>query len=529
MSEHECFSRSIQTARLQISVGYFSFRSDLLKNKRVWGIMELKSYTCEKCGGVLSVEKTQKILDCPFCQNTFHTVSFHKSEIIKQAAENLNRKEFSAARSKYREILEDDPENFDGLLGSLLCTGRVPSANKISDVKSISEHETDAMLKMLKLKKDFFYSESSPYFRKLSDLLELAQKYKDRKSEIERIRRENKIGYGQISDVKKKQETVEKAVPAVFKGIGMIFMILFANRVDSTGGILGIVTLVILLLMFLIFKLGAPTGTLVFLILVFAFLCVSVILSKLVARKHRKQVEMYREDTQANHTEFLEIEEDMHAIEKQYDEEYAELKKLTPADASSAPVKKKQQIEKPAVFTEEEKQVFCAKCGAELALDRERSLYTCKFCGVASGASLFIGDVFGKAQRALSSKEFEEAEICFTNGLMMKPDDFSSRLGRILAEGRWTSFNDFTLNQETHIPPFRVKNLLARIDEAEAHASEYDKAIFRNLRELVNIVPRAEVLFKESRRTKNDAKWVEEKHRFDSIRSETQKLLSARA
>ena len=101
--------------------------------------------------------------------------------------------------------------------------------------------------------------------------------------------------------------------------------------------------------------------------------------------------------------------------------------------------------------------------------------------------------------------------------------------GRYLAEGRWTSLQDFMLDQGTHIPPFRVRNLLTRIEEAETHAKEEDRKIFANMKELVNIVPRAEVLFKESRRTKEEAPWFEEKNRFDIIWNETNLLVYVRS
>ena len=272
------------------------------------------------------------------------------------------------------------------------------------------------------------------------------------------------------------------------------------------------------------------TGTLAFLILFGFILVMGQLAAKKTADKHQKKMDVLREKTTANHSEFMKIDEEMNALASSYAEGYPELRKLRPQGASALAVSQERlKRENPEVFSLEEKKVFCAKCGAPLVLDRERSLYACKFCGVASGASLFIGNVFDKAQKALSKKEFEEAEICFAHSLMMKPDDFGSLFGRILAEGRWTSLQDFMLDQGTHIPPFRVRNLLTRIEEAETHAKEEDRKIFMNMKELVNIVPRAEVLFKESRRTKEEAPWFEEKNRFDIIWNETNLLVYSRS
>ena len=138
--------------------------------------MKLKSYTCGKCGGVLNVEKSQRILDCPFCQNSFRSASFHRDEILKQAAANLRRKEFSSAGDKYREILEYEPENYDGLLGNLLSIGKVPSVAQLSDIRNASKYDVAGMLDYLKSEEIDDSSISAPYFEKLTSLLKKAQR-----------------------------------------------------------------------------------------------------------------------------------------------------------------------------------------------------------------------------------------------------------------------------------------------------------------------------------------------------------------
>jgi len=45
----------------------------------------LKSYSCPKCGGVLSVDIDKYMIDCPFCGNRFSYVEFHKKDILELA------------------------------------------------------------------------------------------------------------------------------------------------------------------------------------------------------------------------------------------------------------------------------------------------------------------------------------------------------------------------------------------------------------------------------------------------------------
>ena len=490
--------------------------------------MKLKSYTCGKCGGVLNVEKSQRILDCPFCQNSFRSASFHRDEILKQAAANLRRKEFSSAGDKYREILEYEPENYDGLLGNLLSIGKVPSVAQLSDIRNASKYDVAGMLDFLKSEEIDGSSVSAPYFEKLTSLLKKAQRYKALTAQLERIRKENQLQYENITGEKNKRDSAEEDVTTFFELIANIVLILLGA--GPIAGIGALIALGAIVLMVIIMATDPLIGTLAFLIMFGFILVMGQLAAKHSADEHQKKMDVLREKTTANHSEFIKIDEEMNALSASYAEEYPELRKLRPQGASSATFSQERlKRENPEVFSLEEKKVFCAKCGAPLVLDRGRSLYACKFCGVASGASLFIGDVFDKAQKALSEKEFEEAEICFAHSLMMKQDDFDSLFGRILAEGRWTSLQDFMLAQGTHIPPFRVRNLLARIEEAETHAKEEDRKVFTNMKELVNIVPRAEVLFKESRRTKDEAPWFEEKNRFDTIWNETNLLVYARS
>ena len=489
--------------------------------------MKLKSYTCSKCGSVLNVETSQRILDCPFCGNTFRTVSFHRKEVLQQAANNLRRSEFQAADDKYQEILVDDPGNFDALLGRLYCAARIPSSDKLSNIRTAAEYDMRKSIRMIRDLPAYPSSDASSYFVKLDELLKKAKRYKELQTRIAKLRAENKAEYEKISQTTQEEEGIRETSRKT--GTLIIALLGFCIGGTSIGEVpqFGLVLLGLALWIFMIYKIGPLIGTLIFLAIFAVIFILFLRASNKLSRKYAGRGAKYREETTANHTQFLELDQEMSDLEQSYAAGYAELKKLRP----SVPVgpQDPRKIEKPEVFSDEKKTVYCSKCGGELALDRERSLYTCKYCGVASGASLFIGNVFLKANRALSAGEFEEAELRFSHNLMMHPDDFDSLLGRILAEGRWTSLDQFTLECDSHIPPFRIKNLLARAEEAKTHAKEEDKEFFSKFEKMVITFRDAEEIFAESDEFKEDNDWVVKKYEFDVLRGEVLKYLSERS
>ena len=71
-----------------------------------------------------------------------------------------------------------------------------------------------------------------------------------------------------------------------------------------------------------------------------------------------------------------------------------------------------------------------------MTLDKEKNLYECRSCGVAYGASLFFGNPFEKAKKAIEENDFAEADQRFSHMLMTDPKSFDALLGRILCAGR---------------------------------------------------------------------------------------------
>ena len=70
----------------------------------------LKSYTCSKCAGFLMFESVQEIFDCPFCGNRYDIVDFHAGEVLDQAKACLKQKSFDAAKEKFDQVLDNDPQ-----------------------------------------------------------------------------------------------------------------------------------------------------------------------------------------------------------------------------------------------------------------------------------------------------------------------------------------------------------------------------------------------------------------------------------
>ena len=259
--------------------------------------------------------------------------------------------------------------------------------------------------------------------------------------------------------------------------------------------------------------------------------------SYLIARKYKKQEEAIREVTAENHSDFLVLKKEMEELEKSYEEAWRKLPEYRREDADGKSSEKPE--ERPAaksevrpakkdaedIFEVSKKTITCGKCAATLELDQKRNLFACKFCGVAYGASLFIGNPSKKAASALLHKEFEEADLRFSHMLMIAPSDYEALLGRILSTGMWMSLKDVKLTETTHIPPFRLKKLHERIGEAKEHAEEVDKEIFELMDQLVEIFPQAEEFGKNKTRAKYyEEHWIEESHKFHKIHQKILRL-----
>ena len=136
----------------------------------------LKSYTCSKCAGVLIFDSDQEFFDCPFCGNKFNVVDFHGDEILSQAKECLAKKSFDVASDKFNSMLENEPENFEALLGTILCELRIRSIKELSDRKVFEGRDLSKVKKLIINAKKQTPSGESKFFGKIMEIINLHEK-----------------------------------------------------------------------------------------------------------------------------------------------------------------------------------------------------------------------------------------------------------------------------------------------------------------------------------------------------------------
>lgn len=137
----------------------------------------LKSYSCSKCGGILSVDREQDVLDCPFCGTQFDYVEFHSGDLLGQADRFLLSRNFSAAKEKYETVLSKDPGNFFALRGLVLSAGEINSVNSLDDPANLTKCFYNGSLRVLSENSECSSGPAKEYFAKLSEVITIAQEY----------------------------------------------------------------------------------------------------------------------------------------------------------------------------------------------------------------------------------------------------------------------------------------------------------------------------------------------------------------
>jgi len=137
---------------------------------------KLKSYTCSKCAGILTFDSDQEFFDCPFCGNKFDIVDFHAGEVLDQAKSLLEQKSFDAAKEKFDLMLDDDPHNFDALLGSVLCVMKLSSAEALEDRGNLGNCDLAQAKKALANAKKNCVGDKADYFAKFTSAIENHEK-----------------------------------------------------------------------------------------------------------------------------------------------------------------------------------------------------------------------------------------------------------------------------------------------------------------------------------------------------------------
>lgn len=219
---------------------------------------DLVSYTCSSCGGALTVDKSQEVYECPFCGNAYDFVQMHHDELLKDAETNMRQMEFTSAKEKYSVILESDPQDFYALRGLVLCSGPVISTESFKKPEKLTDCSFDQMKDCLNKVKEQAKEADQPYFEKLYELVDLAQKHKAASEEKARLSGESNRRFGEIVEVELEREEANEEAWEKAKSAGRVIAAVTSKHSygdDDSRGVYGLViggfTIIIVLIYFL--------------------------------------------------------------------------------------------------------------------------------------------------------------------------------------------------------------------------------------------------------------------------------------
>ena len=218
---------------------------------------DLVSYTCSSCGGALTVDKSQEVYECPFCGNAYDFVQMHHDELLKDAETNMRQMEFTSAKEKYSAILESDPQDFYALRGLVLCSGPVISTESFKKPEKLTDCSFDQMKDCLNKVKEQAKEADQPYFEKLYELVDLAQKHKAASEEKARLSGESNRRFGEIVEVELEREEANEEAWEKAKSAGRVIAAVTSKHSfgdDDSRGVYGLViggfTIIIVLIYF---------------------------------------------------------------------------------------------------------------------------------------------------------------------------------------------------------------------------------------------------------------------------------------
>ncbi|MBO7452249.1 MAG: hypothetical protein J6U54_18125 [Clostridiales bacterium] len=444
----------------------------------------LKNYTCAECGGILHYDIDQELFSCPFCGADFAIGDFHYDEILKDIDVRLQNLEFHAAREKIDSLFEQYPNDPLVLRAHVLCEGRCSSIENLAHPDKMISCDLPKMELAAFDAGQMADEENKEYFSRLQELVQKAEKYLAAKKGTNAV---PKVGDDTYRELMKAEDTFKEQKKQMVKSIPQELFVSI-----SAAAIAGLVY----------FAGGGRKGVLIALtlaaIVIVPPMLIGNILPVIMYRVKTKQLRknmgnlQHYDDTSEAEIRILVIS---------YKKTYEELIRLTPASGGT-PAKKPRAPKIPvSELIDFDKKIVCSSCGGDLIIDSEKQIYECKFCGIAYGSSLFFGNPFEKALKAMAHNEFTEAEQRFTHMLMLDPHDFNALLGRFLCVGKWKKIYDFTITQ--NIPQIRLQNLKEMINEIVAQSSDEDKEYFSTLQDMVDDRIKIADLEAESKRLKS--------------------------
>lgn len=433
---------------------------------------KLKSYSCSKCAGILNYDEGQELFGCPFCGNEFNIADIHRDELLAQGEAALKRRKYDTAKENYKALLDKNPCDFEAQMGMMLAAGRIYSVEALADIDFVKDCEIGAAKREIKKALNVSDKESD-YFNKLLVLFDLAKEYKDAVLEKRTRTVEAREKYQEVADMEVRYEEIkEEQTDAIIRLLKELY------------------PFILWFIVFIVIAFTFETGTSIIIpLLVMVFLLVPILFFgiRYFVFEHKKKAfaDPNLRDMRFDHRQAESMTEKELKFRNSYAGIYDQLKDLDPTVNGYTPTSASKVDLGPDPFVDVTKTINCAKCGGQLFLDKEKRLYECKFCGVAYGTSLFFSDPLAKADHALRTSDFTEADQRFMHMLMVDPHDHEALLGRILAAGKWKNIHDIDL--EDKMLPFMETHLAERTDEAVLHSSEEHKKFFDDMKRIVEV------------------------------------------
>ena len=433
---------------------------------------ELKSYTCSKCGGILTFDSDQEFFDCPFCGNRYDIMDFHSDEVHAQAQSCLNEKDFGAARDKYNLLLEKFPRDFKALRGLVLCDLRITSHDLLSNPDNLKKGNVLSAKRTSQIAEKKAEGKAGDYFVCLTKMIETV-------SEIKTLEDEKKVvnskesrslfdGAKVFVDEKEKHYGRGKLIYGGYAAFYLLIMIfaVFNNEREAWGR-----GIVVILVMTTLTILGFVADDLI----------------------HNYRMSSVRQLVTIGRYEDDLLSKKISVLKDNYTVTYNKLKHFEKSLECDEPLVSSDESHASdfagndtLVAVNESKTITCSKCAAQLILNRDKRVYECKSCGVAYGVSLFFGLPHEKALNAMNIGNFGDADQRFSNILMVTPNDFEALLGQVLCKGRWTNIS--SINFSEYFSPSRIIQIKSCLKDVRRKASDEDKEFFDRLTELISIL-----------------------------------------
>ena len=105
-----------------------------------------KTVICNKCGGLLTLDKEKRLYECRSCGVAYGTSLFF-GDPYEKIANALKDNDYAEADQRFSYMLMQDPHNFDALLGRVLLGGRW---KKMGDIVLTEQAFTDVRMNNLK-------------------------------------------------------------------------------------------------------------------------------------------------------------------------------------------------------------------------------------------------------------------------------------------------------------------------------------------------------------------------------------------